>query len=107
MLAFANVFHFLAHKLAGLRGRRFAFTLSFARAFNSFFFWHNKMVSPLETCLDVTKKISHALRVSHFRSSRAPPTQHTTVATEARVRREQAVLRRVRAALLAEIHRSI
>ena len=43
MLAFPNVLHFFAHKLAGLSGRRFAFTLIFARAFNSFFFWHNKM----------------------------------------------------------------
>ena len=61
MLAFPNVFHFFAHELAGLRGRRFAFTLIFARSFNCFFFWHNKMVSPLATPLDVTKKGSYVL----------------------------------------------
>jgi hypothetical protein len=53
MLAFPNVFHFFAHKFACLSGRRFAFPLIFARVFNCFFFWHNKMVSPLTTCLDV------------------------------------------------------
>ena len=56
MFAFANVFHFFAHKLARLSARRFAFTLVLARAFNCFFFWHNKMVSPLAMGLDVNKK---------------------------------------------------
>jgi hypothetical protein len=28
------------------------------RVFNCFFFWHNKMVSPLATLLDVTKESS-------------------------------------------------
>jgi hypothetical protein len=56
MLAFPNVFHFFADKLASLSARRFAFTLILSRAFNCFFFWHNKMVSPLEARLDVTKK---------------------------------------------------
>jgi hypothetical protein len=53
MFAFPDVFHFFAHKLARLSGRRLAFALIFARAFNWFFFWHNKMISPLATCLDV------------------------------------------------------
>ena len=53
VFAFPNVFHFLAHKLACLSGRRFAFTLILARAFDWFFFWHNKMISPLITRLDV------------------------------------------------------
>jgi hypothetical protein len=53
VFAFPNVFHFFAHKLARLSGRRLAFALIFARAFNRFFFWHNKMISPLATPLDV------------------------------------------------------
>jgi hypothetical protein len=53
VFAFPNVFHFFAHKLARLSGRRLAFALIFARAFNWFFFWHNKMISPLATRLDV------------------------------------------------------
>jgi hypothetical protein len=53
MLAFPNVFHFLAHKLPSLSAGRFAFALVLPRAFNCFFFWHNKMVSPLTTRLDV------------------------------------------------------
>jgi hypothetical protein len=56
MFAFPNVFHFFAHKLPRLGGRRFAFALILVRTFNCFFFWHNKMVSPLERRLDVTKK---------------------------------------------------
>ena len=56
MFAFPNVFHFFAHKLARLSGRRLAFALIFARAFNWFFFWHNKMISPLDARLDVNKK---------------------------------------------------
>ena len=56
MLAFSNVFHFFAHKLACLSAGRFPFTLVLARAFNCFFFWHNKMVSPLEERSDVNKK---------------------------------------------------
>ena len=55
MLAFPNVFHLFSHKLARLSGRRFAFTLVLPRAFNYFFFWHNKMVSPLAALLDVRK----------------------------------------------------
>jgi hypothetical protein len=50
------VFHFFAHKLACLSGRRLAFALIFARAFNYIFFWHNKMISPLERCLAVNNK---------------------------------------------------
>jgi hypothetical protein len=100
MLAFPNVFHFFAHELAGLRGRRFAFTLIFARSFNCFFFWHNKMVSPLATPLDVTKRVVTSC-------TRNNQLFAATVATEPRVRREQAVLQRVRAALLTEIGRSI
>jgi hypothetical protein len=53
VFAFANVFYFFAHKLARLSRRRLAFALIFARAFNWFFFWHNKMISPLATRLDV------------------------------------------------------
>ena len=53
MFAFPNVFHFFAHKLARLSGRRLAFALILVRAFNWFFFWHNKMISPLATHLDV------------------------------------------------------
>jgi hypothetical protein len=53
VFAFPNVFHFFAHKLARLSGRRLAFALILARAFNLFFFWHNKMISPLATLLDV------------------------------------------------------
>jgi hypothetical protein len=53
VFAFPNVFHFFAHKLACLSGRRFAFTLILTGAFNCFFFWHNKMVSPLAMILDV------------------------------------------------------
>jgi hypothetical protein len=53
VFAFPNVFDFFAHKLARLSGRRLAFALIFARAFNWFFFWHNKMISPLTTRLDV------------------------------------------------------
>jgi hypothetical protein len=55
VLALPNMFHFFAHKLASLSGRRFAFTLIFARAFNYIFFWHNKRVSPLTAYLDVNK----------------------------------------------------
>jgi hypothetical protein len=50
------MFHFFAHKLASLGAGRFAFALVFARSFDCFFFWHNKMVSPLEGRLDVNKK---------------------------------------------------
>ena len=65
MLAFANVFHFFAHKLASLSTGRLAFALIFARAFNCFFFWHNKMVSPLDTRLDVKNKARRsAIRIS-------------------------------------------
>jgi len=56
VFALPNVFHFFAHKLASLRAGRFAFALIFARAFNWFFLWHNKMFSPLAMGLDVNKK---------------------------------------------------
>jgi hypothetical protein len=36
-----------------LSAGRFAFALVFARAFNCFFFWHNRNVSPLAARLDV------------------------------------------------------
>jgi hypothetical protein len=55
MFAFPNMLHFLAHKLASLSAGRFAFALIFARSFDCFFVWHNKMVSPLATRLDVIK----------------------------------------------------
>ena len=60
MFAFSNVFHFLAHKLARLSAGRFAFTLVFARSFNCFFFWHNKIVSPLVMCLDVEEYVGRS-----------------------------------------------
>jgi hypothetical protein len=56
MFAFADVFHFFAHKLARLSGRRFALALVLARAFYCFFFWHNKRITPLERCLAVNNK---------------------------------------------------
>jgi len=56
VLAFPDVFHFFAHKLARLSAGRFAFALILARSFNCFFIWHNKMVSPLATRLDVKKR---------------------------------------------------
>src|SRR5215472_684900 len=40
MFAFTNMMNFLAHKFAGLRAGRFAFTLILLRAFQSFFFGH-------------------------------------------------------------------
>jgi len=55
VFAFPNVFHFFAHELASLSGRRLAFALVFARAFNYFFFWHNKIITPLAARLDVIK----------------------------------------------------
>jgi hypothetical protein len=58
VFTFPNVFHFFAHKLARLSGRRFAFALIFPRAFNYFFVWHNKMVSPLDALLDANKKVA-------------------------------------------------
>jgi hypothetical protein len=56
MFAFADVFHFFAHKLARLSGSRLAFALVLARAFYCFFFWHNKRITPLERCLAVNNK---------------------------------------------------
>jgi hypothetical protein len=56
MLAFPDMFHFFAHKLASLSAGGFAFALILARSFDCFFVWHNKMVSPLATRLDVSKK---------------------------------------------------
>jgi hypothetical protein len=53
MFAFSNVLHFFAHKLARLSAGRFAFALIFARAFNCFFFWHTRTVSPPAADLDV------------------------------------------------------
>jgi len=61
MFAFPNVFHFFAHKLARLSAGRFALALVLACSFDCFFFWHNKMVSPLAALLDVTKKGSYVL----------------------------------------------
>jgi hypothetical protein len=61
MFTFPNVFHFFAHKLARLSRRRFAFALVFSRAFNCFFFWHNRNVSPLAARLDVQDYMGLAL----------------------------------------------
>jgi hypothetical protein len=55
MFTFANMFHFLAHELARLSRRRFAFALIFVGSFDCFFFWHNNIVSPLTPRLDVAK----------------------------------------------------
>jgi hypothetical protein len=56
VFAFPNVVHFFAHKFACLGRRRFAFALVLACTLNYFFFCHNKIVSPREGCVDVTKK---------------------------------------------------
>jgi hypothetical protein len=55
VFALPNVFHFLTHKFPSLSAGGLAFALVLARAFDCFFFWHNKMVSPLTTVLDVNK----------------------------------------------------
>jgi hypothetical protein len=47
MFAFANMFHFFAHEFARLGGRRQTFAFVFTRPFDCFFFWHCKIVSPL------------------------------------------------------------
>jgi len=46
MFAFANMFHFLAHELPCLGGRRFAFAFVFTRPFCCFFFWHTNSFRP-------------------------------------------------------------
>jgi hypothetical protein len=79
VFAFPNVFHFFAHELACLSGRRFAFTLVLARTFNCFFFWHNKVVSPLTALLDVNKR-------------REPLENSNSRATERHPRREEAMM---------------
>ncbi len=61
MFAFSDVFHFFAHKFASLSAGRLAFALVFARAFNCFFFWHNRNVSPLSARLDVQDYMGLAL----------------------------------------------
>jgi hypothetical protein len=58
VFAFPNMFHFFAHELARLRGRRFAFAFVFVRPFDCVFFWHNKVASPLAAGLDVTMRFS-------------------------------------------------
>jgi hypothetical protein len=58
MLSFPNMFHFFAHEFSGLGAGGFAFALVFMRSFNCFFFWHNKIVSPLVGHLDVTKTVT-------------------------------------------------
>jgi hypothetical protein len=55
VLALSNVFHFFAHKLASLSAGRLTFALVLARPSDYFFFWHNKMFSPLTAPLDVIK----------------------------------------------------
>jgi hypothetical protein len=44
-----------------LSAGRFAFALVFVRAFNCFFFWHNRNVSPLAARLDVQDYMGLAL----------------------------------------------
>ena len=61
MFTFSNVFHFFAHEFARLSAGRFAFALVFARAFNCFFFGHNRNVSPLAGRLDVEDRMGLAL----------------------------------------------
>ena len=58
MFAFPNMFHFFTHKFARLGGRRQTFAFVFSRPFDWFFFWHNKIVSPLTAHLDVMKTAS-------------------------------------------------
>lgn len=55
MLAFSDVFHFFAHKLASLSAGGLAFALVLSRTLDHFFFRHNKKVSPLTVRLDVNK----------------------------------------------------
>jgi len=55
MFALSDVFHFLTHKLACLRRRRFPFAFVVTRPFHCLFFRHTKIVSPLVMCLDVMK----------------------------------------------------
>lgn len=55
MFALSDVFHFLTHKLACLRRRRFPFAFVVTRPFHCLFFRHSKIVSPLVMCLDVMK----------------------------------------------------
>jgi hypothetical protein len=57
VLAFSNMFHFFAHKLARLRAGRLTFTSVLVRAFDCVLFWHNKDVSPLIWHLDVQDRI--------------------------------------------------
>ncbi len=61
VFTFSNVFHFFAHEFARLSAGRFAFALVFARAFNCFFFGHNRNVSPLAGRLDVEDRMGLAL----------------------------------------------
>jgi len=74
VFAFANVFHFFAHKFASLSAGGLAFPLVLARAFNYFLFGHNRMVTPLTSLLDVNKKAagvtSHRFAVSRSHSYR-------------------------------------
>jgi hypothetical protein len=49
MFAFANMFHFLAHELPRLCGRRFAFAFVFTRPFGCFFFRHTICFAPRDT----------------------------------------------------------
>ncbi|HTL49784.1 MAG TPA: hypothetical protein VL219_03915 [Steroidobacteraceae bacterium] len=48
MLAFANVVHFLADELAGLRGFRLAFARVFVRSLDGIPFLHGWMLSLVE-----------------------------------------------------------
>jgi hypothetical protein len=55
MFTLTDMFHLFAHKLARLSERRFAFAFILMSTFNSFFFWHNNIVSLVTPHLDVTK----------------------------------------------------
>jgi len=54
MFPLANMLHLFPHKFARLRGGRLPFALVFLSPFNSFLFWHSKMLSLPEIVLVVT-----------------------------------------------------
>ena len=54
MFPLANMLHLFPHKFARLRGGRLPFALVFLSPFNSFLFWHSKMLSLPEIVLVVS-----------------------------------------------------
>lgn len=53
MFSLANMFYFLAHEFARLRGWRFAFSRIFARPLDCFPFWHGTKITQQRRFLDV------------------------------------------------------